>query len=316
MAGGTESAVGDTYTWATASVYVFNLIVGVGALTLPMAFYEAGLILATIFMVVLAYLGMITASWMVEAQAAANRVLDATSEVEDEFGEPLIESTLQRETRESLVSWKDELENEAGAEQEELFTYVDDDGADDMSDLEEEVVGHVTSKFHLENKVEMGQMAETFLGWKGKLLFYLFLVVYLYGDLAIYAALVPKAITTVTGPDSLNLGSPWDSNYFWLVIFCAGTIPFCFFNFQKTKYLQLITMALRNIAFIVMISVAALTVAKGQGVSFSQIPWFNVAGLTTLFGKTVRLVLSVRSLTFLGVLFHVPPFNSWFRDAH
>ena len=40
MAG--ASAVGASYSKKIAFVYIFNLIVGVGALTLPYAFHKAG----------------------------------------------------------------------------------------------------------------------------------------------------------------------------------------------------------------------------------------------------------------------------------
>lgn len=42
MAGG--AAVGASYSKKIAFVYIFNLIVGVGALALPMAFHSAGML--------------------------------------------------------------------------------------------------------------------------------------------------------------------------------------------------------------------------------------------------------------------------------
>ena len=55
-----------------AFAYIFNLIVGVGALALPRAFSEAGLILGTILIVILAFMSFMTASYILEAMAAAN----------------------------------------------------------------------------------------------------------------------------------------------------------------------------------------------------------------------------------------------------
>ena len=59
----------------TAAVYVFNLIVGTGALALPAAFAAAGWAAGALLLVVLAALSYITASWVVEAMAACNAII-------------------------------------------------------------------------------------------------------------------------------------------------------------------------------------------------------------------------------------------------
>ena len=53
-------------------VYIFNLIIGVGALTLPKAFSNAGLALGTILIFLLCFVSYMTATYMIEAMAAAN----------------------------------------------------------------------------------------------------------------------------------------------------------------------------------------------------------------------------------------------------
>lgn len=71
-----------------AFVYVFNLIVGAGALAMPVAFYHAGLVLGSVIVVllcvarwapdpVLAFLlvdsfSYVTATFVIESMAAAN----------------------------------------------------------------------------------------------------------------------------------------------------------------------------------------------------------------------------------------------------
>ena len=55
-----------------AFFYIFNLIVGVGALALPKAFSEAGLVLGALLLVVLAFVSYMTTTYMTEAMAAAN----------------------------------------------------------------------------------------------------------------------------------------------------------------------------------------------------------------------------------------------------
>lgn len=48
------------------------MIVGVGALSLPKVFSDAGVILGTILLVVLAFMSYVASTYMVEAMAAAN----------------------------------------------------------------------------------------------------------------------------------------------------------------------------------------------------------------------------------------------------
>lgn len=54
MAGGPSD--GSTYSKKTAFVYIFNLIVGVGALALPYGFSKAGLVLGLLFLAAIGFL--------------------------------------------------------------------------------------------------------------------------------------------------------------------------------------------------------------------------------------------------------------------
>ena len=47
-------------------------MIGVGALALPLAFTQAGLVLGTMLIVTLAFMSFLTTSYVVEAMAAAN----------------------------------------------------------------------------------------------------------------------------------------------------------------------------------------------------------------------------------------------------
>jgi len=106
--------------------------------------------------------------------------------------------------------------------------------------------------FSIGKRIELGKLAEMFLGPVGKFLFYFVLVIYLYGDLAIYAVSVPTSLIQVTGP--LNIGSlhlNFDQTYYVYVgIFAMVVVPLSFFNFQKTKLLQVATLATRNFALL------------------------------------------------------------------
>ncbi|CAI9599085.1 unnamed protein product [Staurois parvus] len=108
----------------------------------------------------------------------------------------------------------------------------------------------------------MGQMASMFFNKVGVNLFYLCIIVYLYGDLAIYATAVPLSLVQVTcfsGNETCGSGTTEmnDTQACWgkinrinayriyLAVFTLLLGPFTFFNVQKTKYLQILTSLMR-----------------------------------------------------------------------
>ena len=60
-----------------------------------------------------------------------------------------------------------------------------------------EIVGNSKIQLYIFERVELGAMAKMFFNKVGVFLFYLCIIVYLYGDLAIYAAAVPKNIVSI-----------------------------------------------------------------------------------------------------------------------
>lgn len=56
-------------------VFVFNLIVGTGALTLPAVFAKAGWLLGLILITVLAFISYMTVTFVIETMACANAVI-------------------------------------------------------------------------------------------------------------------------------------------------------------------------------------------------------------------------------------------------
>ena len=71
--GGSDGGRGPPlYSPLTGLAYIFNLIVGTGALTLPAAFRDAGYGLSAAVIVMLSFMSYLTATFMIEAMAAAN----------------------------------------------------------------------------------------------------------------------------------------------------------------------------------------------------------------------------------------------------
>lgn len=73
---------------------------------------------------------------------------------------------------------------------------------------------------------------------------------YLFGDLAIYSVAIPNSLAVTTGNVTvLGVSASETAVYYvFLALFGVFCIVVSAFNFQKTKYLQLLTMVLRNVA--------------------------------------------------------------------
>ncbi|KAK5884462.1 hypothetical protein CesoFtcFv8_018281 [Champsocephalus esox] len=168
--------------------------------------------------------------------------------------------------------------------------------------------GHV-DHFDLVERVEMGQMASMFFNKVGVNMFYICIIVYLYGDMAIYAAAVPISLMEMAcGNHSCSAGSVkyndtdpcWgsvtrkDAYRVFLSVFTLFLGPFIFFNAQKTKYLQILTSLMRWIAFTMMIILALIRIGKDSGKGRPAVASFS--GVPNLFGVCVYSFMCQHSL--------------------
>ncbi|XP_032231273.1 transmembrane protein 104 [Nematostella vectensis] len=276
---------GDLYSSPVAFVYVFNLIIGAGALTMPKAFAGAGWIVSTVLICVLCGMSFITSTFMVEAMAAANALLVVQRREKKEYDGLVSQSV----TQSSNVAEVEPLLNSYKVDMKENNLY------------------------DIKVRVEMGQMAKLFYNKWGLKLFYLCLVVYLYGDLAIYAAAVPKSLTQIscgtlyshvnqTNGTSDELAPCWGTlstgNVYriYLLIFSLALGPFSFFNVQKTKYLQYLTTLLRWKAFIMMIVLATMLIAEQKQTTTHAPVAADLSGVPSLFGVCVYSFMCQHSL--------------------
>lgn len=283
---------GSPYSSPVAFIYVFNLIIGVGALTMPKAFSNAGWMVAIVLTGLLCFMSFVTATYMVEAMAAANATLRLRKAVKNLSIRPSDLSTS------SITSGADTSPDESLSSDEEEPLLINADSAIQRHDL-----------YDISKRVEMGQMANMFFSKFGVRLFYICTALYLYGDLAIYAAAVPKSLTQVAcgslsgngSSSSFSTSKPcWNPltqigvYRIFLAIFTVTLGPFAFFNVQKTKYLQMFTTAMRWIAFIMMIVLALVRIGKGKGKH--DTPPAKFSGLPNLFGVCVYSYMCQHSL--------------------
>lgn len=281
---------GDQYSIWMGLVYIFNLIVGTGALTLPAAFARAGWGLSTMSLIFLAFMSFLNVTYVIETMACANAVLKW--------------KRLQLIKRESTQEQEDSEEEVAPRQP--------------YNDGEQPLVcgATISSRYYsLEHHIELGEMANLFLNRIGRIVFYCILCVYLYGDLSIYSAAVAKSVMDVVcsyTPSNHTNASDWeympcfknavgDNRYtrlevyrIALLTFVGALGPFVFFNVQKTKYLQLFTSGMRWLAFSIMITMAIrlLIVNGAQG----HPPAYDFTGLPTLFGTCVYSFMCHHSL--------------------
>ncbi|XP_046875279.1 transmembrane protein 104 [Hypomesus transpacificus] len=284
MAGGiTES--GEPYSPFVGLVYMFNLIVGTGALTMPRAFATAGWVVSLALISFLAFMSYMNTTFVIEAMASAN----------------------------AQLRWK-RREQEEVEDSDSTSDYSDDDviirGRPEARPiLSIQRSGGPVDQFDIVERVEMGQMASMFFNKVGVNMFYICIIVYLYGDLAIYAAAVPLSLMEVAcGNQSCSAGSVQynDTDVCWgsisrlnayrvfLSVFTVMMGPFTFFNAQKTKYLQILTSLMRWIAFTMMIILALIRIAGGRGEG--RPPVAQLSGVPNLFGVCVYSFMCQHSL--------------------
>lgn len=166
-----------------------------------------------------------------------------------------------------------------------------DDDASDSDDDEQPLMSQTDPQTAVENapltirsndfytlseKIELGEMSQIFFPSIGSIFFYVSIATYLFGDLSIYSAAVSTTLRDVicdkdtTNGTSLNsnqsvLYEPcWVNRYptrfdvyrICLTCFTVLMSPWVFLNVSKTKHLQFLTMTLRWLSFLIMISIA------------------------------------------------------------
>lgn len=308
MAGNTLTEAGASYSKAVGFVYLFNLIVGTGALTMPLAFQNAGWMLSLVVIVLLAGFSYMTVTFVLETMATANATLflhkkeDFVYSRQQSIHANIGDSIDAMANAHSATVQEDLDEKSPLLKSEERDKTTIKNYRDDMFDITE--------------RVELGKMAELFFNKVGVVLFYLCMVLYLYGDLAIYAVAVPKSLRDVlctfkhSGNGSVdcenltlrNSDPCWESSRLdradvyriMVAVFAVALGPFTFFNIQKTKYLQLFTTVTRWLAFMIMIVLTIIRLANNGGQGHPTVA--NFEGIPNLFGVCVYSFMCHHSL--------------------
>jgi len=153
--------------------------------------------------------------------------------------------------------------------------------------------------YSLDRKVEIGQLSELFLGRAGQALFFVTIIVYLLGDLAIYATTIADALARVTGGWKIGKYVLNDTEAYYVYVLCVLVVvaPLGFLNFNSpyVKYLQFATMAIRNVALLLMISLTIDLIAKTSPAERPKIPFFKI-DFAAFFGTAIYAFMCHHSL--------------------
>uniref|UniRef100_A0A7I4FCT5 Amino acid transporter transmembrane domain-containing protein n=1 Tax=Physcomitrium patens TaxID=3218 RepID=A0A7I4FCT5_PHYPA len=172
---------------------------------------------------------------------------------------------------------------------EESGTLKGDGSLEDMSQLHP--TASDTHLFQIIRRTELGEMAGLFFNEWGMIIFYTILILYLIGDSVIYSTLVARSLSVF-----FDDFTPTERSFdLYLGIFFCVSLPLCFFDFQKTKLLQMTTLAIRNLSLYTMIVLSAMKLVK-RGRQDTDVPVANIAALPNLFGGAVYSFMCHHSL--------------------
>uniref|UniRef100_A0A914WWC4 Amino acid transporter transmembrane domain-containing protein n=1 Tax=Plectus sambesii TaxID=2011161 RepID=A0A914WWC4_9BILA len=293
-----------SYPTSMGLMYVFNLIVGTGALALPKAFQEAGYALGAALLVCSCMISYVCATFVIESMSCANAVIESRRKQQAKQAEYI------------RAAHRTSVDNDDGdralAERRPLL-HASPHASASASILPSnlELASSVTDEcYDIKERVELSQMAQLFLGKAGLIACYFILTVYLFGDLAIYSATVPKSFMNVLCSggqvnNSLSHDSPCHSS--WPAFFTRFTVyrivvvvfnllvgPLVFIGMTKTKYLQFVTTVFRWAAFLIMIGMASESLASHGPSAHPAAATFGNFG--SLFGVTVYAFMCHHSL--------------------
>ncbi|KAF0887130.1 TM104 protein, partial [Crocuta crocuta] len=273
-------------------VYMFNLIVGTGALTMPKAFATAGWLVSLALLVFLGFMSFVTTTFVVEAMAAAN----------------------------AQLRWK-RMENHQEEEEDDSSTASDSDVLvqDNYERAEKRPILSVQRRrsqnlFEITDRVEMGQMASLFFnkgGLRNGRRAWLCISAVPRGTHHVmpFATREPPRVQVHTAGRGCMDGvsspyarcavctRPLHPLMLVFVIQAVFTLllgPFTFFDVQKTKYLQILTSLMRWVAFAIMIVLALVRI--GNGHREGHPPLADFSGVRNLFGVCVYSFMCQHSL--------------------
>ncbi|KAK6028380.1 transmembrane amino acid transporter protein [Ostertagia ostertagi] len=252
------------YGSAMGFLYIFNLIVGTGALALPKAFQNAGYILSVVLLFVSGFVSYIAATFVIESLCVANAV-NARKCKEEEKQSRQFDDVVITESGPSSFEIKEKVE-----------------------------FGKMASMFMGRIGVIFCYLALSIYLW-GDIAIYTVTVPK--SLMNVICAPINTSIVRPTDPCREN----WPEFFqrftvyrLCIVVFIMVCTPMVIIGITKTKYLQLTTSVCRWTAFILMICLAIVQIAN-SGPAASP-PAADVHGFGSLFGVAVYAFMCHHSI--------------------
>jgi len=268
-------------------IFIFNLIVGTGALAMPFGFSDAGWLISSIIVTLICITSFISLTFVIESMSIANFISKSSTCL---FKVTALDSDDDRQSECSSSC----LQN---IESTPLIN------CDDLSS--ERSIRDESHLFDITEKMELGHLAKMFFKKEHLKYFYMVICLYLYGDLTIYSTAISKSLRDVTCTyDNCNKTELDSNDLCWtsmnfsrgqvygLYILLLGLI-LPFFNLH-TKHLQVLTTLFRWFSFTSMIALASTALLNGKGEG--KPPIANFKRLPNLFGISVYSFMCHHSL--------------------
>mmetsp|Transcript_59780 Transcript_59780/g.142282 ORF Transcript_59780/g.142282 Transcript_59780/m.142282 type:complete len:517 (+) Transcript_59780:127-1677(+) len=273
-----EGKVGSKIGDFVAGIFAANSLTGIGVLTVPYAFQQAGWLLGVVTLLVCMLMAYITGTYIIEAEAIVNAIHYA-----DSVG-TLAEDLLPR--LKSECEAKDANPDEAV----HLFQKAS-------------VKGNSTSAFKIRDRVEVGAIGEKLLVHSklSSKLIYLSIVLFIYGSLSAFVVTVNTSLANTIatgwgryGPESAAQLDPDHLYPFCLVASFVLAFLLCLGDLQKTKKFTVMVMIIRFIAMSIMFVAAMQALARAEeaahmdfSTAAEDLKTWDASGLGAIFGNSV-----------------------------
>ncbi|XP_050542099.1 transmembrane protein 104 homolog isoform X2 [Daktulosphaira vitifoliae] len=259
----------SNYSSFVGVIFVFNLIIGPGSLTLPTVVQKTGWLLSSIIIAVLAFISYVTFTFIIESITITNAIVQ------------LRKLQMMKNVTRQLKACKDMLTHITTVNYDRGSTASTDsfNSEDEVPIFDNPALASTSNLMDfppesvellsLDNRIEMGEMVNVLLPPFAKVLFFISLSGYLFGDMSIYYKAIGRSLVDFTCNNNTNESSLcWENYSFtrhevylaYLGLYIISFGPFTFFNVQKTKYLQVISFVMRITAMFTMLSLATIRI--------------------------------------------------------
>lgn len=305
------------YSSTVGLIYLFNLLLGTGLLTIPAVFQSSGYILGLVVLVLLCFISYITLTFLVESMSNANFVkkflLDykiQKKNLEDLIADNNADMKSIVSNQVDLVHSRNDLEifknlvpksrNDTNGQQ---ISNISSDDYNPMFGYVDLSKQHLNNCFSITERFELGSMTNLFLKPKLSGFFFVSIAAYLFGDLIIYNTMMAKSLRDIACTAEFNCTESKDYSMFkcWpgvslnrhqsyrllLTILVLTLAPFTFAKIQKSMFIQFATIGLRWLAYISMLGITIKVYVHGHQRHEKQLSTAVFSEVHKLFGICV-----------------------------